>query len=149
MGMYTEFHYNVQLVKDCPDSVFAILRYMLAEGKKPDALPDHDLFKTSRWESMFSSDSYYFATDTLSTLRRDESGDWFLCVRCNVKNYDSEIEKFINWFAPYVDNVDELLGFYRYEETIIPTLVYGSRVNLREVVSLYATQDGSVVTLPH
>ena len=75
---------------------------------------------------MLLCDSYYFKADTHSTLRYDEiSETWFLCVRCNVKNYQNEIEKFVDWILPYCDTLPgDFLGFSRYEETEKPTLIY-------------------------
>ena len=71
-------------------------------------------------------DSYYFDADTHSTLRFDDISDSYrLCIRCNLKNYSDEIQKFIDWIIPFLDKYEgEFLGFYRYEETEVPTLVY-------------------------
>lgn len=125
MGMYTELHYNVELVRDVPESVLEILRYMLNESAKQPATPDHPLFEKGRWEHMLLCDSYYFAADTHSTLRFDKiANQWFLCIRCNLKNYGDEIEKFIDWIDPYVDaQPGNFLGFSRYEATEDPDLI--------------------------
>lgn len=127
MGMYTEMHFNVELNEDVPLSVIRVLSYMIdnEEFDFPD-FPDHPLFETPRWKSMFQTDSYYFSSDTRSTLRFDNiSKSWFLCLRFNLKNYGSEIEKFIDWIMPYVYACEgDFLGFYRYEEDNIPTLIY-------------------------
>lgn len=125
MGMYTEIHFNSELKKDTPKEVVEVLKYMVEDCEKPLELPDHELFKSERWEILFKCDSYYFDADTHSTLRFDEiSGSYYLCVRSNLKNYDSEIEKFIDWIDPYLDKFDgDFLGFYRYEETEEPTLI--------------------------
>lgn len=126
MGMYTEFHFNARLRKDVPDDVLAILKGMVqGEDEAPETTPAHPLFATDRWEYMLQCDSYYFAADTRSTLRFDEIGGFHaLCIRCNLKNYDGEIQKFIDWIMPYIDEHDEMLGFYRYEESKQPTLVF-------------------------
>lgn len=131
MGMYTELHLNCELKEDVPDSVVAILQYMLRD--KPEAeipeLPDHLLFKTHRWSAMLRCDSYYFAADTHSTLRFDDIGNsYYLCIRCNLKNYDDEIKRFVDWVMPYIDGLDgDFLGFSRYEQTETPTLIYLKR----------------------
>ena len=130
--MYTELHYNVELKSDVPAEVLAALRTMLydtldAEGNPcHESKPDHPLFKTDRWQVMLRMDSYYFSADTHSTLRFDKiANQWFLCIRCNLKNYTGEIEAFIDWIDPYVDAFrGNFLGFYRYEETEEPTLIY-------------------------
>jgi hypothetical protein len=130
MGMYTEFHFNVKLVNDLPKKVESILKYMIGdfsgEDIFPSDLPNHKLFSTPRWQVMLRGDSYYFAADTISVLRYDDiANSYFLCVRCNFKNYDSEIELFLDWIHPYIEmDSGEFLGFYRYEMDKIPTLIY-------------------------
>ena len=49
MGMYTEVFVKLTLVENVDESVVEILKYMMGEGDKPTKLPDHPLFKTSRW----------------------------------------------------------------------------------------------------
>ncbi len=128
MGMYTELVFACELKKDTPKEVIDILEYMVGNPRKDPIIPAHELFSTSRWEWMFKSNSYYFDGDTHSTLRFDDmSKAYVLTVRCNLKNYDNEIEKFIDWIKPYVDKIDDYLefkGYYRYEENDKPTLIY-------------------------
>jgi len=127
MGMYTELHFNTELKEDTPKEVIDILKYMVSDNPpdKPPKLPKHELFETPRWEIMLRCDSYYFDADTHSTLRFDDiGGSHYLCIRTNLKNYDSEIEKFIDWIDPYSDSyIGDFMGFYRYEETEDPTII--------------------------
>lgn len=127
MGMYTEFHFNAKLNKDVPQEVINVLRFMLGELETQPELPAHPLFQTERWSFMLKCDSNFFDADTLSTLRFDEffSGRYYLCIRCNFKNYHDEINKFISWIMPYLDKLPgSFLGFSRYEETEQPTLIF-------------------------
>jgi hypothetical protein len=130
MGMYTELHYNAELREDVPQSVIDILKFMVGDiEEEPKELPDHELFSEgSRWRYMLQMDSYYFDADTHSTLRYDEIGQaYYLCIRCNLKNYSDEIEHFIDWIEPYLGvyiQTGDFLGFYRYEENNEPTLIY-------------------------
>jgi len=75
---------------------------------------------------MLHCDSYYFDADTHSTLRYDDIiGSYFLCIRSNFKNYDDEIQSFIDWIRPYINKSEgDFLGFWRYEEDEEPTLIY-------------------------
>lgn len=125
MGMYTEFHFNSELNNNSSD-IIDILKYMIGEQGSYIKLPKHPLFETDRWMFMLCTDSYYFDADTISTLRYDKTAKaYFLCIRCNLKNYNDEIEKFINWITPYLAKTNgEFLGFYRYEEYEKPTLIY-------------------------
>lgn len=126
MGMYTEFHYNVELRKDTPEIITEILQQMISGNGVVKLLPDHPLFQTSRWSVMLQCDSYYFAATTYCTLQYDDITNlYFLNIRCNLKNYDNEIEKFCDWIRPFIDKEKgDFLGFSRYEETEIPTLIY-------------------------
>jgi hypothetical protein len=126
MGMYTELHFNAELRPDVPEEVLNVLRVMLGMEDRHVPLPRHPLFETGRWGVMLGMDSYYFDADTHSTLRYDEVAEaHFLCIRCNVKNYEGEIEKFVDWITPYLAKHEgEFLGFSRYEETEEPTLIY-------------------------
>ena len=126
MGMYTELHFNSQLEESVPNGVVLVLEYMLDSSLSEPSLPSHPLFETDRWRYMFRMDSYYFDADTHSTLRYDDiASAYFLCVRCNLKNYSGEISKFLDWIMPYLHQIDNaFLGFYRYEEDENPTLIY-------------------------
>lgn len=129
MGMYTEFHFNSRLKENTPAEVLEALQWMLAEDKPdvPPALPSHPLFQGKlRCKWMLLSDSYYFDALTRSELEFDDiANQYFLSIRCNLKNYDNEIQKFVDWIRPYLDQEDgAFLGFHRYEETEQPTLLF-------------------------
>jgi len=126
MGIYTEFHFNVELKPNTPSGVIDILNYMLGNTKEQPQLTTHPLFKTERWKFMLIMDSYYFPADTHSTLRFDGIGKcYYLCIRCNLKNYDNEIDLFVEWITPYLaEPKGAFLGFKRHEENNEPTLIY-------------------------
>ncbi len=126
MGMYTELHFDAELKQLTDQDVIDILEFMTGkESRKPNCIPDHPLFNTDRWEFMLGSDSYYFSSNTSSTIILDSISDtYFLNIKCNLKNYDHEIEKFINWISKYIDPSEHFLGFMRYEKDIEPTLIY-------------------------
>jgi hypothetical protein len=88
--------------------------------------PNHPLFDTDRWRWMLLCDSYYFSADTISTLRKENLGRdyYYLCIRCNLKNYDNEIKKFVDWIDPYINKQSgDFLGFSRYEESEDPNII--------------------------
>lgn len=126
MGMYTEFHFNTELVKDTPRQVLDTLAYMTGQSQlEPSSAPDHPLFTTGRWNSMLGSSSYYFALSPASSVDWDDIAKChYLHVRCNFKNYGGEIEHFLDWIMPWVEAGTECLGYYRYEENDHPTLIY-------------------------
>lgn len=127
MGMYTELVLGVDLVRDTPEEVIDILKYMI-EGELEDpepTVPDHPLFKTDRWRIMLRCDSHYFGGCSFSILDSPRyKGDVYkLSIRSNLKNYDSEIELFLNWLAPYIETRG-FIGHMRYEAFDDPWLIY-------------------------
>lgn len=129
MGMYTEFVMAAKLKKDTPKTVIDILEFMMRDREDPPIdLPDHPLFQTERWGIMLCCDSAYFAGDTHSMLSKrkyDFGVEYTLTIRCNLKNYDSEIEWFLDWISPYIDSTyDGFIGYMLYEEYDDPTLIY-------------------------
>ena len=124
MGMYTELVLGVQIENN--ENVIQTLRYMLNQvGDMPEW--EHELFRTDRWDYMLRCGSYYFDSKPDSNLFVDDlykdNPMYYLNVRCNFKNYGSEIEKFLDWLCPYIKTYG-FLGYKRYEEDEDPTLIY-------------------------
>jgi hypothetical protein len=130
MGMYTELVCAFELKEETPDKIIDIINFMCDDdyGLYTD-LPEHELFETTRWKFMLRSDSYYFEGSTNSTIEHDSLvGGYYVTIRCNLKNYDNEIEKFIDWISEYIRKDDyfrkQFIGYKRYEENDDPTLIY-------------------------
>ena len=125
MGMYTELVLGVNIKDDTPNEVITVLRHMVYNPNINSVveLPDHPLFATSRWKHMLRSCSYYFSGGSHTELVKDQFDFWKLSIRCNLKNYDDEINKFWNWIQPYVETKGHV-GHFRYEEDDEPTLMY-------------------------
>ena len=124
MGMYTELVMACELKGNVPEEVIETLKYMVGDSEYLATVPVHALFTTDRWKSMLRMDSYYFDGDTNSTLRYDDIGKLYsLTIRCNLKNYCGEIEKFLNWIVQYSYTCG-FVGYTRYEESENPTLIY-------------------------
>lgn len=127
MGMYTELHLNAALKEDTPQAILDVLRFMVgAEDTEPVMIPNHALFSKGRWRMMLNCDSAYFDAPTRSeVIRNVRHGYTTLSVRCNLKNYEDEIETFLDWIDPWLaKEPGEFLGFYRYEESEQPTLIF-------------------------
>ena len=142
MGMYTELVLGVEVVPNT--KVINILRYMLSSEIKSVCVDiNHPLFSTPRWASMLLCDSYYFDGQTDSKLVCDErSKSYYLNVRCNLKNYENEIEQFLDWLCPYIVT-DGFLGYKRYEESYSPTLIYkeGGLLNIEDGKIVYRSVE--------
>lgn len=128
MGMYTQLMFNAELRKDTPDQVISILEFMTGDasyGIAPET-PEHALFDTERWTFMLVSSSYYFEPNASKTsFRKDDiTKSWHLSVLCDLKNYSGEIEAFLDWIMPYLDDSNrQVLGWTWYEEDDEPTLI--------------------------
>lgn len=123
MGTYTELHLNVRFSRHTPEQVIHTLSWMLSEGPMPLAMPDHPLFETDRFAGMLRSGSAYFGNATPSAMHKElDTGEHVLSVHTSFKNYNDEIDKFIDWISPWVD--DDFLGYFRQEGIREPTLVY-------------------------
>jgi len=122
MGMYTELVLAVELKADTPQDVIDTLMGMV-QGYGINSNQDHLLFSTDRWQRMLNSGSAYFAGKPHSELVYDYYGCINLTIRTNLKNYDGEIEHFLDWIKPYVYERG-FAGYKRYEECSEPTLIY-------------------------
>lgn len=151
MGMYTELVMSAELKPDTPAEVIDALKTMLGEKDVDDSiLPDHPLFATFRWDYMLQCSSYYFAPGfSQSSLVHDEIAKChYLTIRCSLKNYDSEIEKFLKWIRPYLHTYgdSEFLGYYRYEESEHPTLIYsGGTKDMNTPAQVVRVEEESTV----
>ena len=143
MGMYTELVLGVNLVRDVPKEVIDILEFMISgtfEDPEP-ITPDHPLFKTDRWRTMLQSDSYYFGgfSNSLISAPRFKDDVYRLSIRSNLKNYDSEIELFLNWLTPYIETRG-FIGYMRYEEYDDPWLIYYEMYD-KDYIYLYRIEE--------
>ncbi len=126
MGMYTELIFGASLKEDTPENVINTLKYMIGETKeKPIDFP----LSTERADYLLRSSSYYFGVnEPVSLLRRDKlDGSWVLSTRSNIKNYDSDIEAFLEWIKPYITSGSGSRDMYAiviYEEQSEPTIYY-------------------------
>lgn len=127
MGMYTDFCFDAQLKANTPNEVISFLQEWKRNPqdiRQYTALPEHELFRTPRWWMLGFCCSAYF--DAIPHFKLEENlGQWVINIRCNLKNYDDEIDLFVEWIKQYVDaGPVQFLGFKRYEEETAPTLFY-------------------------
>ena len=123
--MYTELFISARIVDD--KKVISILKYMIREIEEPPELPSHDLFKLAdRWQHMLIGSSYYFVPRSVHLLEYDNIGRyWCFINRSDFKNYDNEIELFIDWIRPYLRDRDgDMFAYSRYEESKEPTIYF-------------------------
>ncbi len=111
MGHYTELQCKIKLRKDTPDNVVSILKRVLIERDlghdkvlfdtkdvfKPEL--DHDFFKCERWYMLFLSTNW---GDIQGGKMYQEKEYLVVDLHTEFKNYDSEIDKFIDWITPFI-----------------------------------------------
>lgn len=134
--MYTKLTVDLRLDENNKhyEKVKNVLNMMLVDEErdidKEIKFFGHPFFETRRWEGMFSSSSSYF----------DDHDDGFLLnnrlyVDFDMKNYDNEIQKFLDWIHPYTTSRGKV-GVYRYEEYMVDSDVIfndgGFVINSRE-----------------
>jgi len=145
MGEFTELSIGVRMKHDIPDEVVDAIEAMVTDramdcqGHVPSAKyqpkVQHPLFsyESDRWRWMLhGGGSYYFpAQPHVEWKNDDEVGKcYFLTLRTNIKNYNEEWEKFLDFIAPYIDE-DGYIGTIRYNGAEFPDL-------------LFATEDGKI-----
>lgn len=120
MGMYTELILKCSVKKDCPEQVKAILNSLFNGVEYNKELPNHPFFLCSRWEYIGSSHSYYHVP-----WHDAKYQDNYIFSRCDLKNYEDEIENFLDWLSPYIDaQPGACIGWKWYEEDETPTLLF-------------------------
>lgn len=123
MGMYTELIFGAELKKDTPEEVIKDLKAMV----------DCDLGNISEaakeFQRVFCGTSYYFGvSEPVKKMWWDRiSKAWHLSTRSNIKNYGSEIERFLAWIEPHISSGSGIRNFYAivtYEENSVPKIYY-------------------------
>ena len=123
MGMYTELDLKVA-IKDDP-IVVNILKDLSTGGSSTvKGRLDHPFFETDRCDAVGCGGSYYFDGQPHIQFIYDEIAKcWFLTTCFNLKNYNQEIEKFLDWLCPYI-LTEGYIGTYWYEEAFEPRNIY-------------------------
>ena len=126
MGMYTELIFGADLKQHTPEYVIEALKYMIGDTEeKPKDFP----LPEGRCEWLFRGSSYYFGVNgPVGKLWYDDIGkNWVLSTRSNIKNYEGEIETFLDWIKPYIDGGSgcrDMYAIVTYEEAESPDIYY-------------------------
>ena len=123
--MYTELIFGAELKEDTPEIIINTLKYMIGDLKeKPLNFPLPD----GRYEVLFRSASYYHLNRPVSKIWFDDiAKQWSISTRSNIKNYENEIETFLEWIKPHIDSgvgLRDMYAIVTYEEADEPTIHY-------------------------
>lgn len=131
MGMYTELIFGATLKENTPTYVTRALDNIINDKTNVD-LPDEvkqfsDEYSLSK---LIWCSSYYFGahSNKPSCVFDKIANRWSISFRANCKNYQNEIEKFIEFITPYVEygsGPTNIFAIVQYEEDDYPTL-YGT-----------------------
>lgn len=104
MGHYTRIKLDVEVSAAAPADVVDLLRWLTTRREAPHpALPDHPFFQCKHWQSLgFGSASYWDKQPPPPVLSAAAEGGWRFSFECALRNYDSEIEKFLDWIGPHL-----------------------------------------------
>ena len=127
MGMYTKISLDLKFKENLPLEVVKALEVMVGEVDSSlysiTDFPNHDLFKSTRWNFMLRCSSYYHTPFSLTKLHYDDiSKHYYLVSSSDFKNYDNEVELFFDFVKDYVE--EGFLGYSLYEEDDKPTLYF-------------------------
>ena len=124
--MYTELIFGAELKKETPNEVIEALKYMLGEiQEKPKYFPLLD----GRCEGLFQGSSYYFAINKpVKKMWLDDIDNCYhISTRSNIKNYENEIETFLEWIKPYIESGSgnrDMYAIVIYEDSSEPTIYF-------------------------
>ena|SRR5271157_1062444 len=127
MGMYTELIFGASLKSDIPEDIIKTIKYYLDDDLKEK--PENLSFKTTSGRNPLNGSSYYFGVcePCNNFFYKEISGNWVLSVRTNIKNYEGEIEQFLEFIKPYIESGSGRRDIYAitiYEEDIEPKIFY-------------------------
>lgn len=108
--MYTKFDFNFHLSRETPSIVVETIEAMLSTDSFDKPILED---KPNRWRYMFSQTSNVEFYKGVIQVR----------VRGEIKNYESEIEAFLNMVKPWIIERGKVVGTSHYEEWMNPHLV--------------------------
>ena len=125
--MYTKLSIDLSFKENLPREVVTALEVMVGDKSTEDIvssdLPNHNLFKTYRWDFMLRCSSYYHTPFNLTKLHYDDiAKSYYLTSSSDFKNYDDEVNLFFDFIKDYVE--EGFLGYSLYEEDEVPTLYF-------------------------
>lgn len=119
MGMHTELVLKCDLKQSIDQTDLNVLHWLFNDGDKPETLPNHEFFNKSRCDFIGNSSSYYHIPNVLNYF-----DGCYLFTRTDLKNYDGEIESFVEWLKPLLDvNQGDCIGWVWYERDPKPELI--------------------------
>jgi len=128
MGMYTELIFGASLKKSTPENIIHDIQQIVDwRDEKIDEMTLKTDISENTLQRVFCSSSFYFGVHTSLVYFRNEDGEKILSIRTNCKNYNGEIQEFLEWIEPYVEygsGTKDMYAIVTYEEDSEPTIYY-------------------------
>ena len=126
--MYTELIFGCKLSKSTPKVCLDALNHVI-NGKEDDTVSE----EVQSFITKYSLDylcwcsSYYFGVcESISKMWYDSiSNSWRISIRSSIKNYNNEIERFLDYIKNYVERGSgdrEIYAYVTYEKAEFPTI---------------------------
>jgi hypothetical protein len=130
MGYYTSLKFKAKLKHDIPEEVLGILKRVLIEKclvpsyKKLFNSQDvfkvdikHPFFQCERWFAVFLFTNCDNSKKGGKLYQKNDS--WIIDLDTEFKNYDDEIENFLDWISPFIAGrkKKQYVGFYQGEDS--------------------------------
>lgn len=136
MGYYTEANFKIHLKSNVPEKLIATLNRIIVDGDigggdgifvdktlvwKPPF--EHGFFNCSRWYMFFRSTNW--GSHTPSKFYKS-GNHWIIEIDSEFKNYEDEIEHFVNFITPYVggSKLKKFIGYSKGEAIEDPQINY-------------------------
>ena len=127
MGMYTELKINIVLKPDTPQCVIEFLNNVINNDlldsenvlfTSRNLFPhfNHEFFECNRWELLLTSTNGGYTGGSRFTKLEDK---YVLNLHTEFKNYDNEVDKFINWMSSFLEykRRPHYVGYKNFEDT--------------------------------
>jgi hypothetical protein len=138
-GEVTELNCAFSLRSDTPEEIIDTLLYMTGQDDgEPQSLPSHPFFGSARWRHMLrgsdaelDAESYGIAGVEMS----ESSGRYRITIRCNLINFDNDIDQFIHWITPYIHaQRGDFIGYTRSQDVEpVTQLLFPNRTFTRQL----------------
>jgi len=138
MGNYTRVHIKFKLRSDTPFDVIRFLKDSLVKDENDERpiynesyVPiDAPFTKCERWQSFFHGKNFDESIPE-SRIWQSHVGIWNIEINSEFKNYDSELEKFIEFIAPYIHGrkIKQFFGWYKLDSDVYNNDRYYIHIN--------------------
>ncbi len=123
--MYTELIFGASLKADTPESAVKTIQALIDDDMEAVRLNSGLVFS----RNPFNSGHGYFGLDrpVLAFWQSEYTKQWHLSTRSNLKNYEQDIELFLEWIKPLIDQgsgVRDMYAIVTYEECEEPAIYY-------------------------